>query len=136
MKRANRAARVFAVVGDLGQGEEVALHQVLTWPKLSEAEAFCGKDDAGISKRVIIAERGGSFEGAMTMTVGEAGVWPVKLETDRSVSPLRAGQVMSVLESDWTSVGPGGLWQLRANVVGHIRRTPEGARFVPHGLAP
>lgn len=135
IKKTDRRARVFAVLGDLGKGDDVALHEVLTWAKLSDAEAFCGKDVAGISKRVIIAERGGSFEGAMSMTVGESGVWSVKLEHDRGVSPLKDGQVLSVLESDWTSIGRGGLWQLRANVIGHIRRTSEGARFVPHGLS-
>lgn len=131
-KRANPTARVFMVVGDLGVGDEVALHDVLTWANLSGAKAFCAGTRAGVSKRVVIAERGGSFVGGMTMTVGEAGVWPVQLEHDRMVSPLQEGQVMSVLDSDWVNRGKTRLWQITAKVVGHIMVTSQGAHFVPH----
>lgn len=131
-RKTDRAARVFTVAADLGEGDEVALHDVLTWPRLSDAEAFCTGSDAAVSKRVVVAERGASFEGGMTMAVGEAGEWPVKLEHDRMVSPLKAGEVMSVLASDWARIGRGGLWRISATVIGHIRKTPEGAWFVAH----
>jgi len=133
-KKANPAARIFAVAADLGEGDEVALHEVLTWPKQSDAEAFCKAAATGVSKQVVIAERGASFEGGMTMTIGERGVWPVKLENDRMVRPLKEGQVLSVLESDWVKIAKTSLWQIQANVVGHIMVTAEGTRYVPRSL--
>lgn len=133
-KRANPTARIFAVKADLGPGDEVALHDVLTWAKLSDAEAFCADGKSGVSKQVVVAERGGSFAGGMSMVVGERGVWPVKLENDRMVNPPREGEVLSVLESDWANIGRTRLWQIRANVVGHILVTGDGARYVAGSL--
>lgn len=134
-KRASLAARIFAVKADLAKGDEVALHHVLTWANMSDAEVFCAEGKAGVSKQVVIAERGGSFEGGMSMTVGERGAWPVKLENDRMVTPLREGEVLSVLESDWADNGRARLWHIRATVVGHILVTADGARYVPGSLA-
>jgi hypothetical protein len=133
-KKANPTARIFAVKADLGIGDEVALHDVLTWRKLSDAEAFCKSGKAGVSSRVVIAERGSSFEGGMSMTVGEKGVWSVQLENDRMVSPLKEGEVLSVLESDYALVGKARLWQLRARVIGHLLITNDDVRYVDGSL--
>ena len=133
-KRVDCRARIFAVAGAVKEGDEVALHDVLTWPKLSDAEAWCASGESGISQRVVVAESGASFEGGMTMTIGERGAWVLKRGDDRSVWPLKEGQVLSVLESDWQEIKGTRMWEVRAKVVGHIESGPEGTRYVPRGL--
>lgn len=133
-KKANPTARIFAVKADLGTGDEIGLHDILTWRTLTHATAFCAGKVAGVSSRVVIAERGSSFEGGMSITIGERGVWSVQLGDDRMVSPLKEGEVLSVLESDYRLVGKTRLWQLRASVIGHVMVTPQETRFVAASL--
>lgn len=133
-KRANPNARIFAVKADLGIGDEIALHDILTWRTLTHATAFCAGNVAGVSSRVVIAERGSSFEGGMSITMGERGVWSVQLGDDRMVSPMKEGEVLSVLESDYRLVGKTRLWQLWATVTGHIMVTPQETRYISASL--
>lgn len=121
---------MFAVKADLGLGDEVALHEVMTWPKLSDAVAFCERGEAAVSKQIIIAEMGASFAGGMTMVVGAKEAWAVRLGNDRMVTPPKPGQVLSVLAERWDEESTVGLWVIQAEVKGHIMVSEEGVRYV------
>lgn len=134
-KKAYPNARLFTVKGDVKVGAEVGLHDILTWAKQSDAEKFCGGGEPALSKQVVIAERGGSFEGGMTMLIGESDTWPVMLGDDRFVAPMKEGQVLSVLWSEWVKISGTRRWEVQPKVIGHIMVTPEGARYVAHKLS-
>lgn len=133
-RQASPSARIFAVKGKVGDGDEIALHEVLTWAKLSEAEAFCAGTAAVVSSKIVVAEQGGSFEGGMTMVIGRSRPWKVRRENDRMVSPLKEGEVLSVLSSEWnTKDSKTRVWEIEARVVGRIR---PGELYNPIGLGP
>lgn len=133
-RKANPKARIFAVKGDIGTGDEFALHDVLTWPKIEDAAVFCAGTQPGRSRSVIIAERGDSFEGGMTMTIGADDTWPVALADDRVVMPFKDHEVLSVLVSVPGIKGTQ-VWVVRPEVIGHIRFTPQGYQYVAHKLS-
>lgn len=134
---------MFAVVGDLGVGDELALHQVLTWPTFGDLRRYCDPVKAAgrspwdlVSKTVQLGERGSTFTGSMSIPVasgdGEADSWLVQLGPDRALSELREGQTVTKLESSWQGSDMSSTWRVLARPAGTL--TVSGDKLVVAGI--
>lgn len=109
----------------------MSLLEVMTWPTLESAQAFCVAGAASVSKRARMAEFGASFVGAMSLTVGDGQEWVVQLGEDRAVTPPGDGEVLCVLASRVVQRPRTRAWGVEARVVGRIRIGADDAPFTP-----
>lgn len=127
-KRIKSDLRVFAVIGDLGEGDELSLDQVLTWPTFDHLRRFCNPAERAkrtawdmVTKTVMLGEYGATVTGGMTIPVRaaeEADSWKVKLGHDRPLKELRDGDVVTLLKAECHSKDGAALWTVYGATTG------------------
>lgn len=129
-KRVRGDLRVFAVVGDIGTGDEIALHEVLTWATFGDLRKFADPQTKFsrtpwdlMSKTVMLGEHGATITGGMSMDItegdrDEVDSWLVKLGQDRQLRELRDGETISILDSVWEGGDGSAVWTVYGRATG------------------
>lgn len=129
------AKRVFVVAGDLVDGKDVGIDQVLTWPSLGDLSEFCDRSRRagpreGYIKKVAIGQSGSVITGGMSIPyrtdAEQAESWLVKLGDDRFVSSPRPGDVFTLLEHQWQYTEGSAMWRLHVTGSGRITVAEAG----------
>jgi len=128
--------RVFVVVGDLVEGQNISIDQVLTWPTLGDLTEFCNRSRKsgprdGFIKKVVLGAQGSVVTGSMsvpfTTETERAHSWLVGLGDDRFVSAWRPGTVLTLLKQEWRYQEGAALWTVYATMRGRITVAESGA---------
>ena len=129
-KRVAGGLRVFGVVGNVGTGDEVALHEVLTWASFGDLRKFADPQTKFsrtpwdlMTKTVMLGEHGATVTGGMSMVIDDKGqddsdFWFVKLGQDRQLREIRDGEVITLLDSKWEGGDGSAVWKVFARRTG------------------
>ena len=127
-KRVKNDLRVFAVIGDLGEGDELSLDQVLSWASFDHLRRFCNPAERAkrtawdmVTKKVMLGEYGATTFGGMTIRVRpfeEADSWKISLGQDRPVRELRDGDVVTMLKAKCHAKDGAALWTVYGATTG------------------
>jgi hypothetical protein len=122
-RRVRGDLRVFGVARDLGEGDEIGLHEVLTWATFGDLRKYADPQTRAtrtpwdlMTKTVMLGEHGATVSGGMSMTIstegGESDFWLVKLGQDRPLRELRDGSVIALLDVAWGGGDGAAVWKV------------------------
>lgn len=126
-RRVRGDLRVFGVARDVGPGDEIALHEVLTWATFGDLRKFADPKTRAartpwdlMTKTVMLGEHGATVTGGMSMVIADedADSWLVKLGQDRPLRELRDGAVITLLEVVWGGGDGAAVWKVFARPTG------------------
>lgn len=103
---------MFAVLGDVAEGDEIELRQVLTWASVDLLEEQLGSGLPMMSKEVGLGEMGSSLHVGVRLQVGADDAWLVKLGNDRAVPKLQAQDRLTFLAATFEGSGNAKVWRL------------------------
>lgn len=143
-RRVRGDLRVFGVARDVGAGDEIALHEVLTWSTFGDLRKFADPQTRAtrtpwdlMTKTVMLGEHGATVSGGMSMEVAsdkdEADFWLVKLGQDRPLRELKDGAVITLLDVAWGGGDGAAVWKVFNRPTGGTL-TVSGDKLVIAGI--